>query len=245
MGNCLITRRSGTSGGGGGTSGCYWLIKYYNNAGNQLLHEEYVLDGGNAIYGTDIKWSATISPTSEDWQPNILNSVHSNLNVYKLNAQLTAIIPAMTSYTEPSGEASASSTFNSYYAWKAFDRITTRYDQWLADTIDETPWIQYTFESPHSVAKIDFSLFSDQDYDLIDNVYIEGLVNNQWVNLLPNGNQVEINSNHGNRGNSYSFDLNETTCDAIRIRGTQAWFIWNPKAVMPFTSIQVYENQIS
>ncbi|WP_340016436.1 discoidin domain-containing protein [Paenibacillus sp. FSL K6-1318] len=52
------------------------------------------------------------------------------------------LVPAMTNYTLPSGTVEASSTYSSYYAWKAFDKVNDSYG-WLSNGI--TGWLKYTF----------------------------------------------------------------------------------------------------
>ncbi|SHN71816.1 Concanavalin A-like lectin/glucanases superfamily protein [Paenibacillus sp. ov031] len=52
------------------------------------------------------------------------------------------LVPAMTNYTIPSGTVEASTTYSSYYAWKAFDRVNDSYG-WLSNAI--TGWLKYTF----------------------------------------------------------------------------------------------------
>ncbi|WFR62116.1 hypothetical protein P9222_28300 [Paenibacillus amylolyticus] len=64
---------------------------------------------------------------------------YSITNKYKDNA-----IPAMTSNTTPSGVVDASSTYTTFYPWKAFDRIVDP-NGWVAASGILVGWLSYEF----------------------------------------------------------------------------------------------------
>ena len=57
----------------------YWQVSYYNSNGTFLLYQEYVEDGEDATWGEGYGWSATVEGEE---QPDILENIHSNTNVY-------------------------------------------------------------------------------------------------------------------------------------------------------------------
>ncbi|MGO4730232.1 hypothetical protein [Paenibacillus sp. 2KB_22] len=60
-------------------------------------------------------------------------------NMYKDNA-----IPAMTSNTSPSGVVDASSTYTTFYPWRAFDRIVDQ-NGWVSASGVLVGWLSYEF----------------------------------------------------------------------------------------------------
>lgn len=152
MGNCLITRHGGTS--GGGASGYYWKVDYYNSDGSILLYTNYIVNGQNAPTYS-FEWNT--SPNQTEETVGILNNVNQNLTVYKiLNG---ALIPLMTSDTTPSGTASASSVVaTGYEAFKAFDRSNTTC--WIPRANVSDNFIMYSWGASHTLNSITISTMS-------------------------------------------------------------------------------------
>ncbi len=70
----------------------------------------------------------------------------------------TILTPIMTSNTEPSGEVSASSTYQTRYPWHAFTQNENGdiYYNWASNGTSGGEWIQYQFTKAQKVTKIDF-----------------------------------------------------------------------------------------
>jgi len=67
---------------------------------------------------------------------------------------LDDLIPTMTSNTEPSGVASASSQYNSSYAaWKAMDKTNINAICWHTHSSGMPAWLQYQYPSGKTIAK--------------------------------------------------------------------------------------------
>ena len=60
------------------------------------------------------------------------------------------LIPDMTGYTSPSGEASASSEASGRFAWHAFDQDTSTF--WAQSGTGDC-WVKYQFETAKTIAK--------------------------------------------------------------------------------------------
>lgn len=68
------------------------------------------------------------------------------------------LIPAMTSNTSPSGEASASSIYsNEHSAFDAFDHSIGTYDAWAPEAGTTTGWIAYEFPESKCITKYTIS----------------------------------------------------------------------------------------
>lgn len=98
-------------------------------------------------------------PVNKEWINAILNN---NNAIEGLDASSPRTVPNMTGYTQPSGEAKASSTYDSSassseYAWKAFNSsLATDQDGWHSNEDGGLPqWIQYKFDKPVLVYKFD------------------------------------------------------------------------------------------
>lgn len=66
------------------------------------------------------------------------------------------VIPIMTSNTSPSGEASASSTYADYLAYKAFDQsyyTGGSASAWVSQMYTSTGWLKYTFSEQKCITK--------------------------------------------------------------------------------------------
>ena len=70
----------------------------------------------------------------------------------------TILTPIMTSNTEPSGEVSASSYYDTRYPWHAFTQNENGdiYYNWASNGTSGGEWIQYQFAKAQKVTKIDF-----------------------------------------------------------------------------------------
>ena len=86
-----------------------------------------------------------------------------NINV--VNSYIEgALVPQMTSNTEPSGEAIASSEYSEGLAYKAFNGSNEgSWDCWHSNSENE-PWIGYKFEDKIYVNKFKFVLRNDSSY---------------------------------------------------------------------------------
>lgn len=89
--------------------------------------------------------------SNSTWCTAICNSTY-------FESVLNTSVPKMTGTTTPSGEAifSTQNTTNSFYAWKAFDRVkeySTSTDKWVA-TAQTNQYVGYTFTSPVVIRKI-------------------------------------------------------------------------------------------
>lgn len=68
-----------TGGGEGGRSDCFWRVRYYNDLGTTLLYTEYVVNGGNAVWGVGHDWSHTSGGVPSS---TILENISSNIDAY-------------------------------------------------------------------------------------------------------------------------------------------------------------------
>ena len=86
--------------GGGGAADCWWRVRFYNVAGTTLKHTEYVQNGGDCIYGTDMDWAA--EPGGEAVS-GITEDVSRNLDLYRADNYLVDMTPLVevrqTSYS--------------------------------------------------------------------------------------------------------------------------------------------------
>ncbi len=90
-----------------------------------------------------------------------VNAILNNSNaIAGLDASNPITVPNMTDYMQPSGEAKASSTYNtlsnsSEYAWKVFNSsLDTDQDCWHSNEGQTLPqWVQYKFDQPVFVYK--------------------------------------------------------------------------------------------
>lgn len=62
-----------------GGSGGYWKVRFYTPKGNVLLHTEYVANGSNCTYGSDLAWAA--SPGGAE-SPGLLDSITQDTDAY-------------------------------------------------------------------------------------------------------------------------------------------------------------------
>ena len=101
-----------------------------------------------------------------------------------------ALIPAMTSYTTPSGEVSASSEYSPsrYAAWQAFDISGST--SWFAGIAGVGQWLQYRFEKPHRFTSFEIHTTSSNTH--ADNYIIQASNDGlNWENIN-NGKQYSI-----------------------------------------------------
>lgn len=102
----------------------------------------------NATAMTDIganNYCANTLLSDSTWRTAICDSTY-------FESVLDVKVPTMTSDTTPSGEASASSTYGGYEAWKAFN--PSQNNGWLPKNGTGTEYIQYNFENPTKINKI-------------------------------------------------------------------------------------------
>lgn len=137
----------------------------------------------------------------------------------------TALIPAMTSDTAPSGTVIYSGVYSTRYAWLAFDGVdsqTWRTNAWgdgtnALDGLPETCYVGYEFTESKQVNSYDISFSSDRVYVGI----IQTRNNNVWTTQAT----VTIPNNGYNKVTG-RFDTT-VTCDAVRfsvLSGTGTYF---------------------
>lgn len=239
MGNCLITRRGGTS-GGGGTSGYYWKVEYYSSDGNTLLHTQYVVDGQDAPSYNEL-WNTSTGQSSET--PGILNNISQNLTVYQ--ALATALIPIMTSYTTPSGEVTSSGNLSTGTpkAWQVFNGIMTSENAWLDAVNNNNGYIAYAFANSalKEFQTITISVSTSNAGGREIEIYIEGQKSDgTWENCLAEGTMAYISIQAATRKDA-TFSLNHNSYKAIRVRsdGITPWSNGNSDLI-GWWEIQVY-----
>lgn len=153
------------------------------------------------------------------------------------------LIPAMTSNTTPSGEASASTefteaNFKAYMSMNQIDcDISTLQGCWLAKSADTKPWIKYDFGE---------NIFpSVLQLDLVNNgptvqkeLFIEGSLNNtDWFNLLDAASITKTFTRSAHES-SYT-PLNWSKCRYIRIRCNEPLYGGANQYACGFNTIQV------
>lgn len=146
MGNCLITRRGGTS-GGGGSNDYYWQVQFYDKSGSELLYTEYVKDGENCTYGTSDYWN--VSPGQSTPTPSILLGISNNLIVYKADFTPVQLPPSAFTNIQFSSEYGAGN-----YGTMAFDGITTYPNSWFPSLREENSWISADFTTQQTLIKV-------------------------------------------------------------------------------------------
>lgn len=153
------------------------------------------------------------------------------------------LIPAMTSNTTPSGEASATSVLNTnfqaYMSMNGIDcNISTLQGCWLARASDSKPCITYDFKG---------WVFADTlQLDLVNNgptvqkeLFIEGSLNNtDWFNLLDDGYSITKTFTRSAHESFYT-PLNWSKCRYIRIRCNEPLYGGANQYACGFNTIQV------
>ena len=81
-----------------------------------------------------------------------------------MESVLNVKVPTMTGYTTPSGEASASGTYSTDYAWKAFDGVNSPNNRWSCDNSSGAKWLQYQFANGIKAYMIEYSVDSHSAY---------------------------------------------------------------------------------
>lgn len=107
--------------------------------------------------------------------------------------------PDMTSLTDPSGTASASSAYSTYAAWKAFDRTTAPVDgnRWGSFGTGAA-WLQFAFDNGLSAKTIgSYRVYSDNGggWGIINTWTLEGSNTGAF-----GGEEVELDSQAGQSG---------------------------------------------
>ncbi|WP_340016438.1 discoidin domain-containing protein [Paenibacillus sp. FSL K6-1318] len=98
-------------------------------------------------------------------------------NMYKDNA-----IPDMTSNTSPSGVAEASSTFSTFYPWRAFDRIVDQ-NGWVSASGVLVGWLSYEFPSTVTITGYSIKSGTTPANRLPKNWTFEGWDGVKWIVL--------------------------------------------------------------
>ena len=156
------------------------------------------------------------------------------------------LIPAMTGYTTPGGEASASSYFMSgFEAWKAFNgtqgSISTLSGCWLAGSSDAAPCLTYAFAVPSALYSLWLELMNNSTAYAVT-AYIEGLASGgTWEKCLAEGSSVTLSFPY-RVAQTYTFDLNGSSYAAIRIRGAETWYKGAGATACGFSRVQVYTD---
>lgn len=164
------------------------------------------VDLNNVQNGQTIKWNST----SEKWENadagNEL-SYDDTIDVLGLPPnpiyRLKIATPVMTNYTLPSGEASASTTHASNYAWKAFTQ-NNDVDGWVGAQGQVTnQWLQYRFDVAKCITKIGITFRSKINYSVFE--AFDLLASNDGTNWTTLGSFDNIPNT---AGASYEYLLN-------------------------------------
>ena len=158
---------------------------------------------------------------------NSTNDIYVRQSTSSPSGNVTALIPAMTSTTTPSGTVISSGSFGTRYSWQAFDGVdseTWQSNSWgdstnSIDGLPESCYVGYEFTSSVQVNSYEISFSSDTTYVGI----IQTRNNNTWttqatVSIAPNGYSKVTGT----------FDT--VTCDAVRfsiLSGNQPYFTTN------------------
>ena len=178
--------------------------------------------------------------------------VKDNPNAYEAgvlyNGNFTPIIPKMTSDTTPYGRASSNSTFISYTAaFCAFNRTPTDSSMkngWLPAANVSPVWLMYEFDNYKvELVGIDITTANNADAAQRD-VYIEGRVNNEWVNLLYTEKEelTFYYHSYGENAHKFNFELRSTTIDAIRLRFVEP--LYGSGSACTIDEVQVYGRAV-
>lgn len=161
------------------------------------------------------------------------------------NVRNPYLIPLMTSNTAPKGVASCSSYYNSntnYDAFRAFNYISCNADctlSWLPTAADSAPYLQYTWDTTKTLSKIYIETYNNSTA-ATRTAYIEGSVDGTtWENCLASGASVSLDFPYKDWG-VYFFDLNQEDYLAIRIRGTEPWYMGANQTACCISEVQVY-----
>lgn len=155
---------------------------------------------------------------------------------------------------------SSSSYSNDYPAWAAFNgtnsggkRNPTTNTVWIAATGDTTPWIQYHFDEPYYLSKLEIHIYSHYSSDgngYQGNLYILGSNDGStWTNISSTGEAVTMDTGPSATSDSGSglatvvkleYDLNNSQkYEYIRLQGDEAWNVYYGIAC-DFDNIYVY-----
>ena len=102
----------------------------------------------------------------------------------------TSMIPKMTTNTDPSGTATASSAFNTttYAIYRAFDQTPSSY--WSTSSGVSTGWIAYEFATPQIISKYTVQGRSDAGDGSPKNWTFEGWNGSSWIVLDTRANET-------------------------------------------------------
>lgn len=121
-------------------------------------------------------------------------------------AKSEALVPTMTSDTEPSGVASASSVYNSSYpAWKVFDKDLNVSSSWVSNGTTNQ-WVKYRFPTAQCVKSVSiYTNFTGGADSTIKNFRVEGSNDDSEFTTIYTGTYLNQSGNQ-----SFSFSNNES-----------------------------------
>ncbi len=136
-----------------------YLVASTDFATDIVANEDAMTYIGNNDYSADTLLA------NNTWLNAIANSTY-------FEKVLNVKVPTMTSSTQPSGQALASSYYSgdangSYGAWKAFTDDSN--GGWYATVSDNSPWIQYKFDSAVAIKKVLFNGLYNASYKQYNN----------------------------------------------------------------------------
>ena len=189
---------------------------------NGVSYNLFAPEGGGSS-----KDSTAISEYSDmqSLNPVALNAPSSVTQFSSIQGLNYNLIPSMTSNTDPSGTASASTELDgNHAAWKAFDDKAGSY--WLPTAADTAPYLEYDWTSEVTFTQMHIGVFNDGGTTVSRTITVEGLTSNDvWENCLSLGSFVSLEFRGGSYRRDYFVDLNGGNYKAIRITGNEAWYV--------------------
>ncbi len=154
-----------------------------------------------------------------DWLESICNSEYFE-NV------LNVKVPTMTSNTTPSGNASASTTYTDWYAYRSFDKDNSTY--WASNEVNTNSWIQYKFTSKQKIYKFSIVPRVYSGYSRIKNFEIQSSDDNfathktEYTGLVQSSgatfNGIITNPNNADSWRLHIIDTYNGACSVCEVQ---------------------------
>ena len=164
----------------GGMEQCgtnWWTVGFTNGNAVTFSNGLLTVNSNLSVAGTTWLNSSNLEVyyvQSTNMMPASLTNTVTNYSNYP-----SGLIPIMTGYTTPSGTASASSEYSTYYAWRAFN-TNGNIAAW--SNTDPTSWLQYEFDSAVIAGGCSFAVNSQvlKSNAMVFSYSSDGV---SWVNL--------------------------------------------------------------